>query len=54
LTEFVVDANVAIKWVVPEIHSEAATKALGNGLKEVSQNRATFYLREKHQQEKPV
>ena len=24
MTEFVVDANVAIKWVVPEIHSEAA------------------------------
>jgi len=24
LTECVVDANVAIKWVVPEIHSEAA------------------------------
>ena len=26
MTEFVVDANVAIKWVVPEIHSEAALR----------------------------
>jgi predicted nucleic acid-binding protein len=26
LTQFVVDANVAIKWVVPEIHSDAALR----------------------------
>jgi len=26
LTQFVVDANVAIKWVVPEIHSAAALR----------------------------
>lgn len=26
MTQFVVDANVAIKWIVPEIHSEAALR----------------------------
>lgn len=26
MTQFVVDANVGIKWVVPEIHSEAALR----------------------------
>ena len=28
MTQFVVDANVAIKWVLPEIHSEIALKLL--------------------------
>ncbi|AFY80499.1 type II toxin-antitoxin system VapC family toxin [Oscillatoria acuminata] len=26
MTQFVVDANVAIKWMIPEIHSEAALR----------------------------
>ena len=30
MTKFVVDANVAIKWVIPEIHSEAASRLLNN------------------------
>lgn len=29
MTQIVVDANVAIKWVVPEIHSEAALRLQG-------------------------
>ncbi len=29
MTRFVVDASVAIKWVVPEIHFEAARRLLG-------------------------
>ena len=29
MTQLVVDASVAIKWVVPEIHSEAAVRLLG-------------------------
>lgn len=29
MTQVVVDANVAIKWVVPEIHSEAALRLQG-------------------------
>ncbi len=29
MTNIVVDANVAIKWVVPEIHSEAALRLQG-------------------------
>ncbi|MCT7956012.1 type II toxin-antitoxin system VapC family toxin [Laspinema palackyanum] len=28
MTQFVVDANVAIKWIIPEIHSEAALRLL--------------------------
>ncbi len=30
MTKFVVDANVAVKWVLPEIHSEAASRLLNN------------------------
>ncbi len=30
MTKFVVDANVAIKWVIPEIHSETASRLLNN------------------------
>lgn len=29
MTRFVVDANVAIKWVLPEIHTETAASLLG-------------------------
>jgi len=29
LSSFVVDASVAVKWVVPEIHSEPARRLLG-------------------------
>lgn len=28
MSKFVVDANVAIKWVLPEIHSEIAQRLL--------------------------
>jgi len=30
LKKFVVDANVAVKWVLPEIHSEAASRLLNS------------------------
>lgn len=30
MTQFVVDANVAIKWVLPEIHSDAALLLLND------------------------
>lgn len=30
MTQFVVDSNVAIKWVLTEIHSDAATRLLNN------------------------
>ncbi|MFH1739892.1 MAG: type II toxin-antitoxin system VapC family toxin [bacterium] len=28
MTSFVVDASVAVKWLLPEVHSEAATRLL--------------------------
>ena len=28
MTQFVVDGNIAIKWVLPEIHSDIALKLL--------------------------
>lgn len=31
MNSFVVDASVAVKWVVPEIHFEAARRLLGKG-----------------------
>ncbi|NEQ73984.1 MAG: type II toxin-antitoxin system VapC family toxin [Okeania sp. SIO2C9] len=30
MSKFVVDANVAIKWVIPEIHTEVALSLLDN------------------------
>ncbi|MBE9167707.1 type II toxin-antitoxin system VapC family toxin [Pleurocapsales cyanobacterium LEGE 06147] len=30
MSKFVVDANVAIKWILPEIHSEAALRLRKN------------------------
>jgi predicted nucleic acid-binding protein len=30
LTKFVVDANVAVKWVLPEIYAEAASRLLNS------------------------
>ena len=30
MTKYVVDANVAVKWVLPEIHAEAASRLLSS------------------------
>ena len=32
LSRFVVDASVAIKWFVPEIHADAARRLLREGM----------------------